>query len=181
MKILYKSIAFLFLAFFTANASFPNPSALDNTRMSVYLHPVSILLGANDKTVLFYSTIEIPLNLYIAPIIKPSFWSGKDIFRIGSDLGFRHYLAGRGEGLYLQLKGGAFYFSAKNWNFDSDSKNNDEIKRSKGTWFDGMAYLGQAYKFRYISIYYDYGIGYGCALGSCALIPDGNIGLGISF
>jgi len=182
MRVLYKSIAFLFLAFFTA---ITDSSASDNTNNSIYLHPVALLVGANAKGLLFYSTVEIPLSLYNAPIIKPSFWKGQDIVRIGSDFGFRHYLAGRGEGLYLQPQAGAFYFSAKNWSFDRDYKNNDgeldEYKRKRGTWFDGMLYLGNAYKFTYISIYSDTGIGYGCALGICDLIYDVNIGLGISF
>jgi hypothetical protein len=179
MRILYKSIAFLFLAFFTANAE------KDNTDISVYLHPVALLFGADAKALLFYSTVEVPLSLYNAPIIKPSLWKGQEFIRVGSDLGFRHYLAGRGEGLYLQPQVGAFYFSAKNWSWSRDwyNKNNDEYKRSTGTWLDGMLYLGNAYKFTYISIYSDTGIGYGCAfrLGSCALIYDANIGLGISF
>jgi hypothetical protein len=189
MRVFCKSIAFLFFFFFTANA-YSQPFDMEsvdlkkkNTEILVYLHPVALLVGANSKMLLFYSTIEVPLSLYNAPIIKPSLWQGQELTRVGSDFGFRHYLAGRGEGLYLQPQAGAFYFSAKNWSWsrDLDKKNNDEYKRSSGTWFDGMLYLGNAYKFTYISIYSDTGIGYSCALGDCALIYDVNIGLGISF
>jgi hypothetical protein len=202
MKILRKSIAFLFLAFFAANASLnpldmesvgrekenvANPSVLDYKKISVYLHPITLLFGANAKMLLLYSTIEIPLSLYNAPIIKPSLWNNEDLLRIGSDFGFRHYLAGKGDGLYLQPQAGLFYFSATNWSgsiVDLDDENGNgklsEKKRS-GAWFDGMLYLGNAYKFTYISIYSDTGIGYGCSLGICSLIWDANIGIGVSF
>ena len=196
MKLLHKSIAFLFLAFFTANASLnpldmdevsrekeniPDPSVVDHSKISIYLHPVSLLFFANDKLLILYSTIEIPLSLYNAPIIKPSLWNGKNVTRAGTDFGFRHYLAGRGEGLFLQPQVGAFYYSSKNdrYVFDLDDDNDNPKKR--GTWFDGMLYLGHAYKFAYISIYSDAGIGYACKLGSCSLWYDANIGLGISF
>jgi len=198
MRVLYKSVAFLFLAFFTANASLnpidmeevsrekaiADPSAMDYTKVSVYMHPVTLLVGANVKLLLLYSTIEIPMSLYNAPIIKPSVWNGPSFTRVGSDIGFRHYLAGRGEGMYLQPQVGLFYLSAKNWTFNFDYDKDDDLigyKKISGTWYDGMLYLGRAYKFAYISIYSDGGIGYGCALGGCSLIFDANIGLGISF
>jgi len=196
MKILLKSTAFLFLAFFTANASLnpldmeeigrekeyvANTSALDNSKISIYLHPITLLIGANAKTLIFYSTIEIPLSLYNAPIIKPSVWNAASITRFGTDIGFRHYLAGRGEGLYLQPQFGLFYLSAKDWSFDFDWDEDTGTEKKSGKWFDGMLYLGRAYKFAYISIYSDAGIGYGCVLDKCSLIYDANIGLGISF
>jgi len=203
MKLLHKSIAFLSLAFFTANASLnpldpidmesvgrekqniADPSALDYTKISVYFHPITLLVGANAKLLFFYSTIEIPMSLYNAPIIKPSVWNGQNLTRVGSDLGFRHYLAGKGEGLYLQPQVGLFYLSAKDWDFDWgwhwDDNDDEKAKKISGTWYDGMLYLGHSYKFAYISLYSDAGIGYGCALKTCSLIYDANIGLGISF
>ncbi|MDR2555505.1 MAG: hypothetical protein LBC64_08775 [Fibromonadaceae bacterium] len=204
MRVLCKTIAFLFLVFFTANASLnpvdmeeigrekaiADPSVIDYTKVSVYLHPVFLLVGANMKVLLLYSTIEIPLSLYNAPIIRPSVWNSPGLTRVGSDLGFRHYLAGKGEGMYLQPQVGLFYLSylsAKDWSFDfdwDDDKNDNifEPKKKKGSlWYDGMLYLGRAYKFAYISIYSDGGIGYGCTLGVCTLIWDANIGLGVSF
>jgi len=192
-------MAFLFMAFFTANASLnpldmeeigrekenvADPSALDYKKISVYFHPVTLLFGANAKVLFFYSTIEIPLSLYSAPIIKPSVWHLQDLTRVGSDIGFRHYLAGRGEGLYLQPQVGIFYMSGKEWSFNFDWDDDEDfvtVEKKKGTWFDGMLYLGRAYKFAYISIYSDAGIGYGCILGKCTIIYDANIGLGISF
>jgi len=177
MKILRRSIAFFFLAFLTANAD-----PVDYTKKAIYLHPVSLLVGANANELVLYSTIEIPLNLYFAPIIKPSVWNGHGEFRVGSDLGIRHYLAGRGEGMFLQLQGGFFHYSVK----DGDSEgfgdwNYGDFKKDSGTWVDGMLYLGNAYKFAYVNIYTDSGIGYGCILGACAIRFDANIGLGISF
>jgi len=198
MRVLCKTIACLFLVLFTANASlnpvdmeevgrekaYADPSAVDYTKVSVYVHPITLLVGANSKALLFYSTIEIPMSLYNAPIIKPSVWNIPGITRVGSDFGFRHYLAGRGEGMYLQPQVGLFYLSAKNWTFNLDYDYKDDLigyEKVSGAWYDGMLYLGTAYKFAYISIYSDTGIGYGCALKVCTLIWDANMALGISF
>jgi len=181
MKILRRFIVFFFLAFFTANAQ-------DNTKTVVYLHPVVLLYGADAKALILYSTVEIPLNLYFAPIIKPSVWNWEEVFRVGSDLGLRHYLAGKGEGLYIQPQVGVFYISAKSgrWgHWDSSDDYWDDFygtsEQKHGAWLDGMLYLGNTYKFAYVSIFMDSGIGYGCTLGVCSLMYDGNIGLGISF
>ncbi|MDR0516926.1 MAG: hypothetical protein LBH25_07780 [Fibromonadaceae bacterium] len=193
MKTFRKSIVLLFLAAFTANAdlgqfeqekrNIADPSAIDNTRISVYLHPVMLLIGANAETTFFYSTIEIPTSLYNAPIIKPSIWLNSEFSRIGSDFGWRHYPAGRGEGLYLQPSVGFFYFSAYDsfsLDFTSDTVKYEEKKRN-GTWFDVMGYLGYTYKFAYLSIYSDTGIGYACIFSECGLMFDANMGIGISF
>ncbi|MCL1966995.1 MAG: hypothetical protein FWF67_03860 [Fibromonadales bacterium] len=195
MKIFYKSIVFLFLAFFTANATsnpltesinkekgkIADPSALNTKKISVYLHPIILLFGASAETLLLYSTVEVPLSLYNAPIFKPSVLKGHNSTRIGSDFGWRHYLAGRGEGLYLQPQVGMFY--SRNWSVsllsDSNLKDHDDAKKS--AWVDGMLYLGESYKFVYVSMFYDVGIGYGRALGKGSLIVDVNIGLGVSF
>jgi hypothetical protein len=201
MKIFLKSIVLLFLVFFTANAAplggipgqiekekanIADPSALDNARISVYLHPVILLFGAGvSNSLILYSTVEIPLSSYNAPIIRPSIWNAGEVLRVGSDFGFRHYLAGKGDGLYLQPQFGVFYFSAKDFSsFNFDINRNDDYrdaKKDKGTWIDGMIYMGRAYKFAYISTYYDAGIGYGCALSICSLMFDANFGLGIAF
>jgi len=175
MKILRRSIVFFFLAFFTANAD-----PVDCTKKAIYIHPVMLLIGANANELILYSTVEIPLNLYFAPIIKPSVWDGRGEFRVGSDLGIRHYLAGRGEGMYLQLQGGVFHYSIKDDDGIGDW-NDREFKKDRGTWVDGMLYLGNAYKFAYVNIYTDSGIGYGCVLGACSIRFDANIALGISF
>jgi len=177
MKILRRFTVFFFLAFFTANAD-----PVDCTKKAIYIHPVMLLIGANENELILYSTIEIPINLYFAPIIKPSVWNGLGEFRVGSDLGIRHYLAGRGEGMYLQPQVGFFHYSVR----DGDSEgvgdwSDRDIKKDRGTWIDGMLYLGNAYKFAYVNIYTDSGIGYGCVLGTCSIRFDANIGLGISF
>jgi len=192
MKILLKSIACLFLAICAANATVidsfaqekgnvEDPSAVDYTKISVYLHPVMLLVGANAKTLFLYSTIEIPISLYNSPIIKPSVWNQEYFSRVGVDLGFRHYPSGRGEGLYLQPQVGAFYLSAKDgWSFSLDEEES-KVEKISGKWLDVMGYLGYAYKFKYLSIYSDSGIGYACIQSECGLMFDANIGIGISF
>jgi len=195
MRTFYKYIAILFFAFFTANAvsnpltesiskekgKIANPSALNNKKISVYFHPIILLFGASAETLMLYSTVEIPLNLYNAPIIKPSVLNGHNSTRIGSDFGLRHYLAGRGEGLYLQPQFGMFY--SRNWNVGllSDSNLKDHDAKKAGPYVDGMLYLGESYKFVYVSMFYDVGIGYGHALGKGSLLIDVNLGLGVSF
>jgi len=185
MKTLRKSIICLFLAICTANAqpeSFEYYST-DNTRTSVYLHPVSLLIGTNEKTLILYSTVEIPLSLYNAPIIKPGVWHNKDLLALGAELGFRHYPSGRGEGLYLQPQVGAFYLSAKDFSpFSMDFEyEDDKQNKRKGAWLEFMGFLGSTHKFRYLSIYYDTGIGYSCIFSKCSLLLDGNMGIGIPF
>jgi hypothetical protein len=190
MGIFRKSTFILFLAFFAANAAMEqfeqeriaaNPSAVDNSRVSVYFHPAALLIGANVDMLVLYSTVEKPFSLYNSLIVKPSIWYNDYFSRIGGDIGLRHYPGGRGEGLYLQLQGGAFRISAKrDWSWDIDLKDNDE-KENSGVWFDGMGYFGYAYKYAYLSIYSDTGIGYGCVLSACSLIYDINLGIGIAF
>jgi hypothetical protein len=187
MKIFHKSMVLLFLAFFTANAtSEADPPVQDNTRVSVYLHPVYLITGASINMLLLYSTIEIPLSLYNAPIIKPSVWNGNRMLRIGSDFGWRHYLAGKGDGFFLQPQVGIFKFSSPwsgFWRFIADWGDDFEINKVKksGTWIDGMLYMGGVSKFAYVSMYFDTGIGYSCVFSDCSLRFDSNLGIGVSF
>jgi len=155
-----------------------------NTRTSIYLHPVSLLVGLEAKAPLVYVTVEKPFSLYNALIVKPSLWNLGDLLRVGSDVGLRHYLTGKGEGQYLQIQGGAFYLSS-DFIFDTsiDWNKEAEKKRDKKStaWYDFLGYYGHSYKYAYVSIYSDVGIGYGCIAGKCALIGDYNFGIGISF
>ena len=186
MKFLGKAMIFLF-AVFAANAS-----AHDNTRIGFYLHPVALLVGLNAGMPMVYSTVEVPFSLYNALTVKPSLWTstkGKnevldsdvELLRLGSDIGFRHYPAGTGEGLYLQGQAGLFYLSVK----DIPDK-----KEFRALWYDFMGYFGYAYKFAYMNIYSDTGLGYACVGGSksnfkysgkCTLAWDANFGIGFSF
>lgn len=179
MKIFSKVIALLFLAVFAANAQHPN------TRVSVYLHPVALLVGLDAKMPMIYSTVEIPFSLYNALTVRPSLWFNTDDvkgYRIGSDLGFRHYLSGRGEGMYLQPQAGVFYLSVDDIDFSWGWQDENRKKTEKSAmWYDFMGYFGYSYKFAYISIYSDTGIGYSCIAGDCFLSVDANFGIGIAF
>ena len=191
MKFFGKITFFLFLTVFAANA---NAQGQDNTRLSVYLHPVVLLVGLNAGIPMVYSTVEIPFSLYNALVVRPSLWvSVRDkndvfddvqLFRLGSDIGFRHYPAGRGEGLYLQAQTGFFYISIK------DISEESEGDKFGALWYDFMGYFGYTYKFAYMSIYSDTGLGYACVGGSksnfkdsgkCTLAWDANFGIGFSF
>jgi len=174
----------------------------DNTKVSVYIHPVSILFNTWVSNAI-YSTIEIPFSLSNSLIIKPSFFrenTDRNIFKLGSDIGMRHYLNGKGKGFYLQEQIGIFYYKL-NRNIDDCSL--DALPGEyeyecdsdvfymlpfpqipiKYLWFDAMSYFGYSWKFSYISIFAD--VGFGVVLGindnSNALsfypLPDINIGL----
>jgi len=160
-----------------------------NTRLSVYLHPVALVAGLDMGIPMIYSTVEIPFNLFNALIVKPSLWINNSFlgetkfYRAGSDFGLRHYPSGRGEGLYLQPQFGAFYLSIKDWDWGVDFEEGDNTPKTKGSafWYDFTGYFGYSYKFAYISIYSDTGVGYGCISGVCSLIYDLNFGIGIPF
>jgi len=180
MNIFPKITILLFLAVFAANAQ-----EYPNERISVYLHPVALLVGLDAKIPMIYSTVEVPFSLYNALIVKPSLWLSTDdtnkFYRVGSELGFRHYLDGRGEGMYLQPQIGAFYLSVNNIDFSWFGEDAREKNKESAMWYDFMGYFGYSYKFAYISIYSDTGIGYSCIAGDCSLVFDANFGIGFAF
>jgi len=164
----------------------------NNTRVSVYLHPVSFSLNLLDRTTI-YSTIEIPFNLSNSLIIRPSLLGAKNgIFRLGSDIGFRHYLTGKGEGLYLQGQMGIFYYRRNIYTDppfiyddtdcdDVDCNEDDHELISSPLWLDIMGYIGYSLKFSWVSVFID--IGVGAIIGTTPLFgwPDVNISVGIPF
>ncbi len=191
MKLLRKIVIFFLLLVFTANAQ-----EQDNTRTSVYLHPAIFLFGLNSGLPMIYSTVEVPFSLYNALIAKPNLWismrdkndlfDNVDVLRLGSDFGIRHYPTGKGEGFYLQGQIGLYYLSIK----EIDNGNQDDLAKIKTFWYDFMGYLGWSYKFTYINLYSDTGLGYVCVTGGkssfkysgeCTLMWDFNLGIGFSF
>jgi len=170
----------------------------NNTRVSVYLHPFSNLLSLSP----IYLTVETPFSLYNSLIIRPSFLDishvdGDKAFRIGSDIGLRHYLAGNGEGLYLQGQMGIFYFRNNNHYVHDEECGTEEVNKNpfyriynipkKSLWLDVMGYIGYSLKFSHISIFIDAGFGPALAINHehvelfDELRPDLNIGIGFSF
>jgi hypothetical protein len=180
MKNLNKAIAFLFLAVFAANAQ------NDNTRVSVYLHPISFFTYYAEDEIVVYSTVEIPLNLSFALIIYPDVWIDSkqldkyaSVSRVGSGLGIRYFLNERGDGMYLQALADLHYYSIKD---------ELELHGGKGVSNTFMLYLGNAYKFRRVSIFSDIGVGIGNAkakhkdiLYSNKVYFDFSLGIGIPF
>jgi hypothetical protein len=165
----------------------------DNTRISVYLHPLLFLLCTLEKensALMLYSTIEIPLDLERSLIIKPSFVSSAEKLeiqlKVGSDIGVRTYYNKKGERLYWQAETGAFYF-----NIDTAQAVVADIRANNIIWLDAMAYIGYSKKFSYVSVFADIGIGLGYLLGFefegysqySGLFPivDINFGIGIPF
>ena len=176
----------------------------DNTKVSVYIHPVSILFNTWVSNAI-YSTIEIPFSLSNSLIIKPSFLrenTDRNIFRLGSDIGMRHYLSGKGEGFYLQEQIGIFYYKSNRVDDCSCDVGGEYECECSDTfffmlpfplipinylWFDAMGYFGYSWKFSYVSIFADVGIGVVMGINnkSNALsfypLPDINIGLRVPF
>jgi hypothetical protein len=166
----------------------------DNTRVSVYIHPLSLSSNIFFYIInAIYSTIEIPIGLSNSLIVKPSLLRENTdlvLFKLGSDIGMRHYLFGKGEGLYLQEQIGIFYYSC------DDVSEGDTFfsvlphpARIRDLWLDAMGYLGYSLKFSKVSVFAD--IGFGVATGLKSVIdpkrfylfplPDFNLGIGFPF
>jgi hypothetical protein len=181
--------------------------------MSIYFHPFSLSLFSASA---IYSTIEIPLNLNNSVIINPNFlyktntnllWrliypDDNSFFRLGSGIGLRSFLFGKGEGLYLQAMLGTYYVSKKQtkyayiyeeialksmysgYAFDGEIENNREVEK-RFFYFDVFSYVGYSWKFPDITIFAD--IGYGgiprvyTERDIPFPLPDINIGIGIPF
>jgi hypothetical protein len=153
----------------------------NNTRVSIYLHPVSSYVSTFGLSPI-YLTVEVPFSLSNSLIIRPSIFdlnrSKRDIFRLGSDIGFRHHLAREGEGLYLQGQMGIFYYERNVINSDGMYDPFPSIHGPlKNIWLDAMGYVGHSFKFSRVSLFIDVGIG----IGRSDILLDANFGIGIPF
>jgi hypothetical protein len=197
----YLLFIYILLIISNANAQEQNE---DNTKVSVYIHPTSLLFNTWFTNAI-YSTVEIPLSLSNSLIIKPSFLRedlDRSIFRLGSDIGIRHYLNGKGKGFYLQEQIGIFYYKLNRDDDCSCDVQSGECECSDTfgfflpfpsvplknyLWFDVMGYFGYSWKFSYISIFADVGIGVVMGINdksnslSFYPLPDINIGLRVPF
>ncbi|MDR0515703.1 MAG: hypothetical protein LBH25_01500 [Fibromonadaceae bacterium] len=166
--------------------------------VSVYMHPVTsvfAMLGAGP----IYLTIEIPFSLSNSLIIKPSLLNisehDANIFRLGSDIGFRHHLSGKGEGLYLQGQIGAFYYKRTGFIGDRIFPLFFDMPR-KCLWLDAMGYVGYSLKISHINVFIDTGVGTVMGIDTetgqvkpvklfdgagKVFLPDINFGIGIPF
>ena len=204
-----RCLLFIYILLIISNANAQGQiEEQDNTRVSVYIHPASLLF--NTWASLFnpwisntiYSTIEIPFSLSNSLIIKPSLLrenTDNKMFKLGSDIGMRHYLSRKGEGLYLQEQIGIFYYKTNHFDDCCDVLPGEyECECSdtffymlpfhavpiKYLWFDVMGYLGYSWKFSYISVFADAGVGIVLGINNSLHIsplPDINIGVGIPF
>jgi hypothetical protein len=178
----------------------------NNTRVSVYLHPASLCVNLLDITAI-YSTVEIPFSLSNSLIVKPSLFNNYTEFKLGSDIGFRHYMAGKGEGLYFQGQIGVFYYKRSvdtrgcgcdlyDTSCECSSIEVIDIPRDycfpvrfygKSLWLDVMGYVGYSWKFSRVSTFIDAGFGSIMGIRTKAKyvylsgLPDLNIGVGIPF
>jgi hypothetical protein len=191
----------LLIALLAANASAQTDAQnmqsafSDNQRVSVYLHPISFFTAFSAGIYQIYSTVEIPLNLSASLIITPDVWfsrgekeEGTNTSRGGSGAGIRYFPGGAGEGLYLQALASAHYYSIKYkegwWYYTSAGTMSNEPK--KGVSYDLLLYLGNAYKFRSVSIFSDVGAGIGNAKHADDFyknnaIIEFNLGIGLPF
>jgi len=165
----------------------------------VYIHPLALssnLFNTDYEDVAtIYLTIEIPFNLSRSLIVKPSLLMERnidvDLLKVGSDIGIRHYLRGKGEGLYLQEQIGIFYYKCEN------DRSGDDIYipilsfhpiNTESFLLDAMGYLGYSWKFSKMSVFAD--IGFGFAIEDKSIVdlkrfrlyplPDFNLGIGFS-
>lgn len=194
-----QAIFFIIVFSFVSNVNSQEVNEIqecDNTRVSVYLHPVSFAF--NGIATYLYSTIEIPFSLSNSLIIKPSFWiyngpridgwmwmnETREIYRFGGDIGMRHFLSGNGNGFYLQGQIGAFYYKGPIFyifNSYCDETCSDSSNYGTSLWLDAMGYLGYSWKDSKISMFADIGFGIAMAGTRLQFLPDINIGIGIPF
>ncbi|MCL1956537.1 MAG: hypothetical protein FWF63_04380 [Fibromonadales bacterium] len=184
-------ICFVLLILFISYANAQEAAKVqDNTRTSVYFHPISLSSNIFYTVInALYSTIEIPSSLSNSLIIKPSLLREHTdlvLLKLGSDIGMRHYLFKKGKGLYLQEQVGVFYYKRTYVADGGDtyfSILTFHETRIKGLWFDTMGYLGYSWKLSKVSIFTD--IGFGVAAGmnhkniNISPLPDFNLGIGI--
>ncbi|MDR2583917.1 MAG: hypothetical protein LBC75_10595 [Fibromonadaceae bacterium] len=174
-------------------------NAQDSTGVSIYFHPLSLTVNLfnteeEDLTVI-YSTIENPFNLSRSLIVKPSLLMERNIditlFRLGSDIGIRHYVRGKGKGFYLQEQIGIFYYKNKNVRSDDDVYSPILVfypANTESFLLDVAGYLGHSWKYAKLSVFAD--IGFGAAIADNNIIDpkrfrfypfiDINLGIGIS-
>jgi len=185
----------------------------DNQRISIYLHPGALyyafMVGSIPTIVnaapiyfyLLYLTVEIPLSLSNSLIIQPSLLynehngntymanesngnSIENMFRLGSGIGYRHFVNGKGDGLYLQVMSDFFYYSIKE---------EEESAYKKDFYADLLGYVGYSWKKSRLSIFSDIGIGVVSpsndlsrevvtpGLWKNSITFDANFGIGLSF
>jgi hypothetical protein len=153
-----------------------------NKKISVYMHPISLLTGlyVEEAPLIFYLTGEYPLNEFYSLIVSPSLWTGgndkwmegSDYFKLGSGIGIRRFIYGEASGHYLQLMPSAHYLKYQAWN-------SDDVKRKvSGSKFDIIGYIGYSAKYYYVSMFFEAGMGYDF---SKSLTFDANIGFGFPF
>jgi hypothetical protein len=159
----------MLLCAFLCSASFANEDLKTNQRISVYLHPFTLIgsaicnLATDELPFLLYLTGEIPLNKFNSLIVNPSMLKGglardEEIFRLGSGIGIRHFVNREAQGLYLQLMGNYHYFLNLKLR---DKMTGDEFVSGSGSIADILGYIGYSVKFPRISLFSDFGIGYG--------------------
>ena len=163
----------------------PNETPFDK-RVSVYLHPLALLLAAApDRDCYLYATVEVPLSSSNSLIIRPSYWDGETLvksalifgptyegIRLGSDFGFRHYTDEKGKGFYGQGQIGLFHYNERYIN--RDYINEDYM------WFDIMGYIGYVWQSKARGRLF-FGIGLGYAIIGGSGYPTGDINLGVGF
>ena len=170
----------------------------DNQRISIYLHPVTLIstLAVKEVPLFLYLTGEFPLSRFNSLIVNPSLWTGSndnglDFLRVGSGVGIRRFANGEANGLYLQLMGSLHYLSIEQKIYSASAS-------ISGPLADILGYIGYSAKYSGISVFFDFGLGYSFSsikakgsidddswaydLGNNAgLALDINIGLGIPF
>ncbi|MDR2555078.1 MAG: hypothetical protein LBC64_06575 [Fibromonadaceae bacterium] len=160
----------MLLCAFLCSVSFANEDLKTNQRISVYLHPITLISSAignyltkNESPFLLYLTGEIPLNKFNSLIVNPSMWAGglgrgEEVFRLGSGIGIRHFVNRENQGLYLQFMGNYHYFLNLKL---IDKIAGDEYISGSGSIADILVYIGHSMKFSRISFFSDFGLGYG--------------------
>jgi len=217
MKAPFKSLIFAFLLIiFVSNANavsiYLHPGSYFFMAFGAKfdLFPAEPDEHRDDFCHLIYLTVEIPLNLSNSLIIQPSLLysentigtymsnhkivgrSIEETYRLGSGIGYRHFLNGEGDGLYLQAMSDIHYYSIKLRQENADKEvSSTDVK--KGFYADLLGYIGYSWKISPVSIFLDTGVGVVSpdkdssresvmfGLWKNFITYDANFGIGISF
>ncbi|MDR2584272.1 MAG: hypothetical protein LBC75_12395 [Fibromonadaceae bacterium] len=166
----------------------------------------------DDESTIFIAdlTVKIPLSLSNSLIIQPSFWNRSGPFldrlvhyddeklrldnlsRLGLGIGLRHFVNGKGDGLYFQAMSNVYHYSIREWNRSTYNNGKINLYYNKGYYADLLGYLGYSWKFSRLSMFSDIGIGtiypinnsnYELMVGvyKKPFTFDMNLGIGLSF
>jgi len=163
-----------------------SPKKVKDYSVAVHIHPMTLinLLISQGSLSYIYTTVEIPCSPSYSFMIRPSLWDAKmrgswsfgsgwwsgggiiyeNLYRIGTDLGVRHYTNKKVQDFYVQATLGVFHRTFEDWDYPPGASYLVLQPDSESFWeVDIMGYIGGSIKPKKtnLTIFCDIGIGVG--------------------